>query len=687
MSELLAKSGIQHTISVATDYGEQVMREQPLITIHKGRLSSQEMLQYIRKQEFEVVIDATHPYAVIVTKTIRSVVEELKKDGCQVEYFRLEREIQNNIDEDAQNIVSFQSNEACIKELEHISGNILLTTGSKELKDYCQSEELKKRLIVRVLPSEESVRICLEQGLMPQQIVALQGPFSTELNQAIIRQYDIRCMVTKQGGSVGGFPEKMEAAAKEHIPLYMIEKPQSNMNKNEVNQDVGETYSFVELCEKLEALIDVNLTKSRQADMVITLAGIGMGSRNDMTLEVERAIKDADFIAGASRVIAPFSARMEKKAIYMPEDILSWVEEKSKKYAIYDTLQVVILFSGDTGFYSGCEKVRLILEKALQQGSMRGTIRTLPGISSIQTMAAACGISWQNAGIYSIHGRTNKVGWEEELLGEVQRNQNLFLLVSGVADVQKIGRLLQNMMCQIYLGYQLSYPQEDIQCLTPEQCMKVQKEGLYSLMIHNLSKSDPYILTPGMKDDAFIRGKVPMTKEEIREISICKLRLREDSILYDIGSGTGSIAVEAARLSPGLRVYAMEQKTDALELLQKNREQFAVSNMQIVEGSAPETFAELETPTHAFIGGSGGKLFDILRKLQNKNPQMRVVLNAISLETLAELEQIPGQFFVSDFQLVQIQVNRYEKLGRYYMPKAENPITICSFSFQKNGTC
>ena len=143
-----------------------------------------------------------------------------------------------------------------------------------------------------------------------------------------------------------------------------------------------------------------------------------------------------------------------------------------------------------------------------------------------------------------------------------------------------------------------------------------------------------------MADAEFIRDKVPMTKEEVREVSICKLKLYQKAIVLDIGSGTGSLAVEMAKLSPDIQVYAVEQKSEALTLIERNKEKFQVENVTLIRASAPEGMEKLPKATHAFIGGSGGKLKEILRVLYEVNPRMRVVMNAISMETICELKEI-----------------------------------------------
>ena len=679
LSELMAAAGIAHTVSVATDYGKLVMKEHPKVKIQEGRLSKEAMSEFLRKESFDLVIDATHPYAVEVTRTIKSCVAGMKADGHEVTYLRLKRSI--HASEEA-GLRFFDSNEACAEALEEIKGNILLTTGSKELSVYTASEEVKKRLYVRVLPGLESLEICRREGILPQQILALQGPFSEEFNDALIHQYEIKCMVTKQGGITGGFLEKKEAALKNHIPLFVI-------RREAAEEEDG--LSFDAVCEKIEVLTGVNLSM-RPAELMITLAGIGPGDGDMMTVRLKEALAEADLVLGAKRLIEAATPKLEKEALYLPDKILTWLKEKSRQYAVHEKLKVVILFSGDIGFYSGWGKVKMCLEEALQKGILHGTMQSIPGISSIQMMAAACGVSWENAGIYSIHGKTDTDGWQAEVLRRLQESGRLFLLVSGAKDIRKLGELFSNQEdCRITVGYQLSYPQQKLMELTPEACKETEQEGLYVVMIEQEvceaqgargEQEASTILSPGIPDEAFIRGKVPMTKGEVRQVSLCSLRLQENSVLYDIGSGTGSIAVEAARLSQGIKVYAIEKKEEAVSLLAQNKEKFQVANMEIIRGTAPEALRGLEEPTHVFIGGSGGHLMEILKVLAAKKRRIRVVMNAISLETVAEFKQVKERFSVDDFELIQMQVSRYHELGSYYMPKAENPVMICSFDLQ-----
>ena len=248
LSEILTDAGITHTVCVATEYGEIVMREQtkgteaagakeqPLVSLHCGRMDRKQMEEFLRNEGYEIVVDATHPYARVVTENIRDAV----KTQSPI-YLRLEREISETpeAEDPAVSIRYFESNADCAKALENTEGNILLTTGSKELATYCASGRLHDRLYVRILPGRESLELCMEQGIKGRQILALQGPFSTEMNAAILKQYDIRHMVTKNSGRTGGYQEKLEAAKMLGIPVYVIQPAGK----------AWDTYSFAGICE------------------------------------------------------------------------------------------------------------------------------------------------------------------------------------------------------------------------------------------------------------------------------------------------------------------------------------------------------------------------------------------------------------------------------------------------------
>ena len=659
LSECLAASGIYHTICVATEYGEIVLKANPFMTVHRGRMDEEQIKEFIQNSKFKAVVDATHPYADIVTENIKMAME-----GMKIPYLRLKREMDLVQKED--NVFYFESNEACAKALEEIKGNILLTTGSKELVKYCVSENIKNRLFVRVLPGLESLSLCIEQGIKGKQIIAMQGPFSTEMNEAMIRQYGISCLVTKQSGVSGGYFEKLEAAEKTGISVFAIGHP---------GEEAG--FSFHEVCSELEKICQQKIQV--KSEMEITLAGIGMGNKNNLTKEVSEKIEEADILLGAERMLEPYKARMEKKPFYLAKQIIPYLQEIQMKHPM-ERLKVVVLFSGDSGFYSGCQSLYHALQEEINTGQLKAKMHVMPGISSVAFLASCIGESYQDAAVYSMHGKEIY-----NLARRIQREQKTFLIMSGVKDVNRLGEsLIKAGMneCEIITGYQLSYAKQQIKKRTPGECIKLKEEGLYTCFVKNPNAMKKK-LTHGIADGEFIRDKVPMTKEEVREVSICKLKLYQEAIVYDIGSGTGSIAMEIAGVSPDIQVYAIEQKKEAVSLIWQNKEKFQLENVTVIEAKAPEGLQDLLVATHAFIGGSGGNLKEILQVLYEMNPNMRVVINAISMETICEIKEILTLYPIKNEEIVQMQVSRAKEAGKYHLLQAENPVWICSFDFCK----
>lgn len=651
-----------------------VLRAHPLVTVHRGRMDQAAMEAFLRNGGFSVTVDATHPYARNVTEHIKGAVKDLP-----VSYLRLLRESGGFPEEGGQKAVRyFESHEACASALCKVKGNILLTTGSKDLAAYCGKESLKNRLYVRVLPGMESLALCMEQGICGKQILALQGPFSTELNEALIRQYRISCLVTKNGGIPGGYPEKLEAAERCGIPVFVI--------GCEPEED-GDT--FWEAVRKLEKLLGCPIrcrkpqeARGLQLPMEILLAGIGMGSEDGLTVEVREAIQSADILLGAERMIAPYRPKVDKRPYYRAEEILPYLRKLCGNFfsdnAALAVKKAVILFSGDTGFYSGCQTLYRALQKEIAAGTLNASVRILPGISSVSWLAACIGENYQDACILSLHGKT-----QPGLLRKLKQEKGTFLLTSGAEDVRKLGRLLLNggmSGCEVVTGYQLSYPEQRIETRTPEECLAVFEEGLYTCYVRN-PEPEERSLTHGRADSEFFREKVPMTKEEVREVSICKLNLTKDAVVCDIGSGTGSIAVEIAGLSDEISVFALERKKEAVSLIQKNREKFGLTNLTVIEAEAPEGISALPRPTHALIGGSGGRLKEILAVLYEKNPRLRVVINAVSLETICEIREVLSLYPTAGEEVVQLQVSRTRKAGAYHLMQAENPVWICAFHF------
>lgn len=178
-----------------------------------------------------------------------------------------------------------------------------------------------------------------------------------------------------------------------------------------------------------------------------------------------------------------------------------------------------------------------------------------------------------------------------------------------------------------------------------------------------------------MRDECFIRGNIPMTKSEVRAVSLEKLELERDSIVYDIGAGTGSVSVEAAMAAPEGHVYAFEQKEEGCSLIRQNQEKFGVENITVIPGKAPDTMRGLRKPDRVFVGGSGGNLDEILDLALELNPEGKIVINVIALETLAQVTGYVASRGI-EAEVVCLQVSRAQKLGRYHLMQGQNPVYI-----------
>lgn len=179
-------------------------------------------------------------------------------------------------------------------------------------------------------------------------------------------------------------------------------------------------------------------------------------------------------------------------------------------------------------------------------------------------------------------------------------------------------------------------------------------------------------------DKDFIRGEVPMTKQEVRAVSVAKLNLFEDSVLIDVGAGTGSVGIEAATYLKKGKVFAVERKFEAVELIKQNIEKFGIKNLEIIYGTAPDDLS-IKKFDRMFVGGSGGNLEEIIKYfIKYGDEKSIIVINAIALETLSKVQNIFEKYKIKNAEIVNISVSRGKKIGGYTMMYGENPIYIIS---------
>ncbi len=702
VAERLLAEGVPCTVCVATQYGEEVLQPHPLMTVHTGRLNRIGMTQMMLEGHFSCVIDATHPHAQLVSQEIRAACEQ-----TGLSCLRLQREDADAQSVDGRTTDAGQGNQTCIyvSDVEEAGtylasrpGRILVTTGSKELARFAGALGDPSRITARVLPARESLDACAEAGLAGKQIFAMQGPFDTEMNCALIRHAGASWLLTKQTGAAGGYPEKIEAVRKCGIRALVIRTPSTeNESRGTVLPDsfvqAGGTTSMTPAEESriphpgaapVDGLEDIIAKALQYAGMgrqragILSLVGVGVGAQAAGTQQALEAIASARVLFGAKSVLDnltktwPLAAGKKVIANYDSGKILDYLEEHP------EIRNAAVAYSGDSGFYSGAASMLAKLKKA-ETFKENFEVRVICGISSVSWFAARAGIPWQDWKILSSHGRFCNV------TGQVRRNRECFLLLANAADLRQTGAMLARAQeqgtlgkLQLIYGCELSRAGEDICPCTPQELIEVTREGLYVLYIRH-DDAEKVSVLPGMPDIAFIRGKAPMTSSEIRTLSLCRLGLTAKSVLWDVGAGTGSVSIEAALACPDSKVWSIECKKDALALLAENRAKYSLQNMSIIEGWAPDALIDLPVPTHVFIGGSGGEIGSILDLVLARNSSAKVVVNCITSETLAALHDALDRLPIRNLQCTQVMVNREEILGTYHYLRAGNPVFIISF--------
>lgn len=645
IAEYLADQGVMTYVCVATSYGESLLSKRENLVISSERLTLEEMEQYLDEVKPQVVLDATHPYASVVTENIQKACEH-----TSYPYVRLLRNGGNTRGfEETKEAVYVDNVGQAVDYLSFTEGNVLLTTGSKELKEFTQLENFKERLYARVLSLPGVVKECADLGFEGKHLICMQGPFSYEMNQAMLHQFHVKYLVTKESGSPGGFVEKCQAAVDNGVKLIIIGRP-----RQEEGLDFGTCKRY------LQSLFQIK----RQPH--ISLVGIGMGNEKTLTVEAKETFQNAQLIIGAKRMVE--AVAKDNQVIYEEYDPV-----KIRLYLMghpeFD--QVAIALSGDVGFFSGAKKLLRELEVFEHEGEK---INTICGISSVVYFCSKIKTSWEDVKMASLHGQ------EDNIIGLVQNYEKVFAIIGNKEGIKNLSRkLTEYQMEQVMLsvGERLSYPEEKILSGKPEKFLEYETDALCVVLIEN--KEVPMkVVTHGIPDEEFIRDKVPMTKEEVRSISLSKLRLSKDSVVYDIGAGSGSVSVEMARCALEGKVYAIERKPQAVQLIQENKKKFAVDNLEVIEGLAPESLEGLPVPTHGFVGGSAGNLKEIMELLLAKNPQIRIVLNAITLETVAETLTCLKQLPVTDVEIVNVSISKAKELQEYHLMMGQNPVYIIS---------
>lgn len=638
LAEFLSRQKTASTVCTATEYGGQIIGNDAYRTVRAGRLDVRQMCALLEEKggdADQIVVDATHPYAREVTANIREACSL-----CGAQYIRLLR-AGSPAETGAVTVASVQE---AVDFLAGTTGNILVTTGSKELEKFTALPDFQERVYARVLSTPEAVQASARLGFAGKHLICMQGPFDEELNTAMLRQFRARWLVTKESGAAGGFTEKIAAAQKAGAGIVLIGRPV---------QESGMAPSAV----RAHLIRACGIKVKRR----IAIVGTGMGP-GTMTEDALRVCRSAELLIGAQRMLDMFAdAPGDRYASYRPEEIRAYLEEHPE----YES--VALLQSGDVGFYSGAKRLYPLFAGE--------DVAVYPGVSSLAALCARLRVSWEDARLVSLHGRRANV------IAAVRESRKVFALAGKGADVRG---LLEKLIAYgmdgltVTVGENLFYPGERICAGTARELLGEDFADLCVVWIENPG-AHPCV-THGIDDGEFLRGDVPMTKSEVRIVSLSKLRLQRDSVVYDVGAGTGSVAVEAALLASDGFVYAIEKKEEAAELIEANRRKFAADNLAVVRGTAPEAMKDLPAPTHVFVGGSSGNLRRILEAVLEKNPLVRIVVNCIALETAAEALDCIRSLPLADVDIISVSVGKAKEIGKYHMMMGQNPVTVISCS-------
>lgn len=662
LSEYLSGRQIPVTACTATEYGGTLLRENPYLNVHTGRMDREQMGTFFQEERAALVVDATHPYAAAVSENICLACRD-----TGAEYIRLIRESVNTGQED---MVEVNSVEEAAAYLAGTKGNILAATGSKELAKYTAIPNYEERVFARVLSTGEVAVACEKLGFRGKHLICMQGPFSEELNIALLRQFDCQYLVTKETGKAGGFEEKLRAASKAGATVVLVGRPpeQKGYSYEEVRKILS--VHFPKLSEKIHT-DNINKTedcalwtkapeKTTETRRIVTLTGIGMGVPLSMTTEAVQAVEEADLLIGARRMLE--AAGHTEKAVYCDYDagrIAGYIA------AHPEYVRIAVLLSGDIGFYSGAKK----LYEALSGSGCQ--VRSICGISSVVYFCSRLQMAWEDVCLKSVHGR------DGNLIGAVRSHPKTFAILGTGDSIEKLCMELQEYglsHVRMHIGERLGYEDENITSGSPEELAHGHYDGLSVALIENPAFSGG--VQACLEDEAFLRGKAPMTKSEVRSLSVAKLRLTKDAVVYDVGAGTGSVSVEMALQAADGMVYAVERKEEACTLIEKNKRHFGTPNIRVIHGLAPEALAGLPVPTHAFLGGSAGNLREIMDCLLQKNPAIRMVINTVTLETIGEVMDCLKTLPVREEEILSVNIAKARVLGAYHLMTGQNPIYI-----------
>ena len=396
-----------------------------------------------------------------------------------------------------------------------------------------------------------------------------------------------------------------------------------------------------------------------------TVTLIGMGASADtLTAEAREALGRAELVAGAQRLLdaLPAGVTAERVPAVRPADVLA---------AVAGAQNAAVLYSGDTGFYSGAAGLLARLKEAGIPA------RVLPGLSSVQMLAAALGRPWQDWKLVSAHGRPC-----DPVAAVCGGRPAFFLTGTGESGPAALCAQLTAAglgALPVTVGENLGLASRRIFAGTAAGAAG-ERFGPLAVLLAEPAFRLP-ARTPGWPDETFVRAEgVPMTKRAVRAQVLAQLALCPGETVWDVGAGTGSVSLEMAYANGGAPVWAVERLPEACAVLEENRRRLGGWNVRPVSGEAPAALAGLPAPDAVFIGGTRGRLGPILDAALAANPAVRICLTAIALETLAAaLDACAARGLEAEIT----QIAAAHAAGRPHLLRAENPVFLITATAAK----
>jgi precorrin-6Y C5,15-methyltransferase (decarboxylating) len=405
--------------------------------------------------------------------------------------------------------------------------------------------------------------------------------------------------------------------------------------------------------------------------VVIHVIGLGWEGAAALATDARMALEQAQLLCGSPRHLAHFS---QHPALHVPWEHLNQGIEELKNYLAQGYERVVVLASGDPLLFG--------IGRLLLSHFPPSLLRFYPHVSAMQLAFSRLKVPWQDAQIVSIHGRS----WENLMAPLKQGAAKIAVFTDPTHNVRTVAQVIQELKLpiayQIWVCEQLGSPEERVELLTLEQALNDPRDTLnVVVLLRESSQSLNINSLPilGLADDVFHGFPDQpglMTKKEIRSLVLAELQLQHGQTIWDVGAGTGTVAIEMARLLPQSSIYAIEKNTMGVQLIHQNCQQLGVNHVAIIAGVAPDVFSDLPDPDRVFIGGSGGHLLAILGALATRLRPGGVVVLALATQEHQALVLSWAKHQGWPYHALDIHLSRSLAVGDLTRWQPLNPVTL-----------